>query len=186
MTYLKIASACLISLLLLSGCRHSNDLSKSIKDFKETNPGKGGMSLFLYPSTIRMLNFDKDTSFNSLVKDIQKLKIIKTDSVKPEQVQKLIDTIRKESFVDLLQMKQNNQQYLVFLRKENNKPKEFVGIIYSESSLLVIDLLGTIPVTSLPSLINGNMKMTGFASLFNSAKSQKPSKQKHEKRPSDK
>ena len=91
MTYLKIASACLICLSILSGCRHSNDLSKSVKDFKETNPGKGGMSLFLYPSTIRMLNFDKDTSFNSLVKDIQKLKIIKTDSVNPEQVQKLIE-----------------------------------------------------------------------------------------------
>jgi len=136
-----------------------------------------------------MFNTDQDSSFNALVKDIKKLKITtftnEKDTITPDQIKDLITKIHKESFVDLLQMKQGNQQFMVFLQKENNKPREFLGIVYSENNLFIVDLLGSIPVSSLPSLITGNIKMTGFNSLFTNITSQKQSKQKHGKRPSN-
>ena len=189
MNYVRIASACLISFLLLSGCRHPEDMSQSVKDFEQSSAGKSGTSLYLYPGTIKMFNPDNDSSFNAFVKDIKKLKIVtyksEKDTIKPDQVRKLINSIRKESFTELMQMKQNNQEISIFLQKENNKPREFLGIIYSENSLMIADLLGTIPMSSLPSLLSGNLKMTGFTSFLNN-RTQKKSNPKHEKRPSDK
>jgi len=190
MTSLKII---LISFLLLTlflfGCKHSDELSRSIIKFEESNQDKGARSFYFYPSTIRMFNTDQDSSFNALVKDIKKLKITtftnEKDTITPDQIKDLITKIHKESFVDLLQMKQGNQQFMVFLQKENNKPREFLGIVYSENNLFIVDLLGSIPVSSLPSLITGNIKMTGFNSLFTNITSQKQSKQKHGKRPSN-
>jgi hypothetical protein len=190
MTYLRIMPCIFASLLLLlSSCRNREDLSQSVKDFEESNQAKGHMSLYFYPSTIRMLNYGNDSSFNALVKDIKKLKILTfnhdKDSITPEQVNTLRNHIRKESFVDLMQFKQNNQQVMIFLKKENNKPKEFLGMVYSEKNLTIVDLLGSIPISSLPALINGKINLSGFMSVVNNPKSSKQSKQKNGKRSSN-
>jgi hypothetical protein len=175
--------------MIFSSCKHRTDLSRSVRDFEESNQANGHISFFFYPSTIRMLNFENDTSFNALIKDIEKLKVLSfnndKDSITPEQITILRNNIYKESFVDLLQMKQDNQQIMIFLRKENSKPREFLGIVYSGKNLTIVDLLGSIPISSLPSLINGKVKLSGLMSVFNNPRSIKQSKQKHEKRSSD-
>jgi len=188
MSHSKIVISCLTAIILLAGCMHSEDFSQSVRNFQEKNAGKGGMALHFYPGTIGMLNPNRDSAFNSLVKDIKKLKIatFKTDSAKTFDVSNLISNIRKEAFVDLIQMKQNNRQFQIFLRKKNNKPKEFIGLVKSDNDLIVIDLLGSIPMSSLPALMSGNINLAGFTSVFNNSKSQFQSKQKHGKHSSDK
>ena len=190
MKYFKTALILQLCLILLIGCKHSNEFSPAVKDFEESNSAQRQISLFLYPSTIQMLNYSNDSSFKTLVKDVEKLKIVsfKTDSngVKPTQLNYLITKIHKESFVDLMQMKQNNQRFSIFCKNENNKPKELLGIVYSEDNLMVIDLLGSIPLSALPSLLNGNIKITGLTSLLNSNKSQNQRRREHGKHTSDK
>lgn len=189
MIHFKYTVLLAVSFIIVSSCKPRSDLSQSVKDFEETNQGKGHFSMYFYPSTINMLNYENDTSFKALVKDIKKLKIVTytndKDSILPEQVNDLRDKIRKESFIDLMQMKHNNQQVMVFIKKEDKKQKEFLGIVYSEKKLVIVDLLGSVPISSLPSLVNGNIKLSGFLSVVSNPKPNKQSKQKNGKRSSD-
>lgn len=189
MKYLKPASTLLLCLILLAGCSRHSEFCQSVKEFEEANAGKGIATLYFYPSTIQMLNSENDSAFNAMAKDIQKLKVItlknEKESIKASRVSSLIASIRKESFVDLMQMRQNNQQVSVLLRKENNQPKELLGLVYGEENLIIIDLLGSIPVSSLPALMSGHIKLSGFSSVLNNYKPQKQSRQQHEKHSSD-
>ncbi len=187
MIHIKILTVCLASVLVLSSCRHSGDFSQSVKKFEESNKGKGISAFYFYPGVIRALNFSKDSSYYTIVKDIKKLKIITLnndkDSISPEQIRVLTSNIRKESFVDLMQMKQNNKQILIFMQKENEKPREFLGVVYGGNSLMIIDLLGVVPISAISSLMSGNLNLSGFSTILNSNKSAKTSKRKNEKHP---
>ena len=189
MTRLNVLFICFVGSMVFSACRHSGDFSQSVKDFEESNKGKGHTALYFYPDVIRALNFDNDTSYITMVKDIKKLKIITfnsdKDSIKPEQIKVLAGKIRKESFVDLMQMKQDNKQILVFMQKENEQPREFLGMVYGGNSLMIIDLIGKVPISAISSLMSGNLKLSGISSILNSNKSPKTSKRKNEKHPRD-
>jgi len=191
MKYLKSTLIVPFAIILLAGCKPKSDLSQSVKDFEESNSPKRNATLYFYPSTIRMLKGDNsDSVFDALVKDVEKLKIstFKTDStgVTSEQINRLKSTIRKDSFVDLIQMRQGEQQFSIFLRKENNKPREFLGLVMSDNNLILIDLLGSIPISSLPMLMNGNIKLSGFNTILNgSLKNQAQRRRQHEKHTSN-
>lgn len=180
-----------LAIILLAGCKPKSDLCQLVKDFEESNSQKRNATLYFYPSTIRMLKGDNnDSVFDALVKDVEKVKIstFKADStgVTFEQISNLKNTLRKNSFVDLMQMRQGDQQFSIFLRKENNKPREFLGLVMSDNSLTLIDLLGSIPVSSLPMLMNGNIKLSGFNTVLNgSLKNQAQRRKQHEKHTSN-
>jgi len=189
MTYLKVITSCLVFILISAGCRHSGDFSQSVKSFEEKNKDKGLTALYFYPGVIRALNFDHDSSYDAMVKGIKKLKIVTfnndKDSILPDRIKTLAADIRKESFVELMQMKQNNNQTLIFMQKENDKPKEFLGLVYGSNTLMIVDLMGTIPLSAISALMNGNIKLSGISNIINSNKNAKPSKRKNEKHPRD-
>lgn len=189
MTSLKLAFVCLFSLLLMAGCKHPSDFSQSVKDFEKRNEAKRGTALFLYPGTIKMFNVSRDSSFDAFVKDIQKVKFITFPGDKglidADKLNSLVSNIRKESFAELIQMKRDGGLFNIFLRKEHDKPKEFVAIVRTDSTLYIVDLMGTIPVNQLPALLSGNLNMSGVTSFLTTS-TKKKSNKKNEKRPSDK
>ena len=113
-----------------------------------------------------MLNFTQDPSFNNLISDVKKLRVItinnEKDSLDKKLMSALANQIHKESYVDLMQVKQQGYTIMVFMKQHNGKPKEFIGMGYDLKSCFIVDLLGNIPISMLPSLFNGNFKMAGL------------------------
>jgi hypothetical protein len=156
--------------IILSGCSSSsNEFCKAVSDFKE-NTGNI-TSFYFYNSTLRMVNFTHDPSYDKLISDVKKIRVLTLKNEKEDLDQKrmiaLANQIHKESFVDMMQMKQQGYTIMVFMKKHNDQPIEFIGMGYDLKSCFIVDLLGSIPVSVLPSLINGNFKMAGLNSVLN-------------------
>jgi hypothetical protein len=170
-----------ISLFILSCRNNYNEFSPTTQQFQDSV--KGELALCFYPSTIRMLNFNKDSAFNDLIDDIKKLKIVsynkQSDTTKTIDLSILTQKIREEGYVDLLQFKQSNRDIKVFLLKKSNEPKKFYGIINDSAQIILIDLVGKIPIKNLAALTSGKVNFSGFQSVLNFTK---PSiKNKHKK-----
>jgi hypothetical protein len=160
----------LSGIMIISSCsKSSNEFCKAVSDFNN-NTGNT-TSLCFYKSTLGMLNFAGDSSYNKLISGVKKLKVITFTSDKETlnqtRMSALANQIRKESFVDMMQMKKDGFTILIFLQKHNEKPREFIGIGYNEKSFYIIDLVGTIPMSLLPSIISGNFNMPGLNSVLN-------------------
>lgn len=181
MTQIRLVFIYLTGLFLLSGCNHSsNEFSKAVGEFKDKT--KGISSLYFYAGTLQMLNFTNDTTYNKLIKDVKKMRILSfksdNDTVRPEQMIALANNIRKESFVDLMQVQQKDYNVMIFMQKLNGKPKEIIGIVYGLKEFFIVDLLGSIPMSILPGIINGNFNMSGLNSVLNYKKPVNPKKTK--------
>lgn len=188
-TFFKLCFICLLYLWLGAGCKRHNDFSQSVKDFEQRNEAKRGTALFLYPGTIKMFNANRDSLFDDFVKDIQKVKltIFPGDKglIDTDNLNNLVNNIRKESFTELIQMKRDGGLFDIFVRKEGSKPEEFLAIVRMDSTLFIADLMGSIPVNQLPALMSGKINMSGFSSFLSNSMKKKSNK-KNEKRPSDK
>lgn len=117
-----------------------------IKDFAE--PRKD-LKYCLYPSTLRMLNTQKDPAFNELVSDIDKLLIYKLDS----------STTASKNYLDWTQTceKKGFENYITMSGAMNlqlyGKKKEYVGFSGSETQVIAFYLKGDVGLQKIPTLI---------------------------------
>lgn len=160
--------------VIVTGCiNNSNEFSEVTKQFEDSV--KGEIALCFYPSTIQMLNTNKDTTFNKVFHDIKKLKVVRfqrsSDTTKNVAASEWAEKLRSEKYVDLLRFKQGKQDFMVFLYKYNDKPKKFFGIVSDSTQVLMVDLVGTIPVRYITDMAKGDFDLGGFGSVMNFNKS---------------
>lgn len=170
-TYLLLFA---LPFLIINGCvNNSNEFSTITKQFVDSV--KGETTLCFYPSTIQMLNTNKDTTFNKLFRDIKKLKVVRfqrsSDTTKNVIASEWAEKLRSEKYIDLLRFKQGKQDFMVFLYKYNDEPKKFFGLVSDSSQVLMVDLVGTIPMKYITDLAKGDFDLGGFGSVLNFNKS---------------
>jgi hypothetical protein len=147
---------------------------KTIEKWAEKRSGL--RKLCFYPTTLRMVNLSKDESFNQMVKDIDKLKVIisdKTGSIAKEDVAFLKKGIRSENYKDMLQVNKGKESFSVFIKEENDKPVGFAGIIYSKDSFILVDLEGYLSPEVIQQIMNGKINQGAISKLFDITKSGK-------------
>lgn len=148
----------------------------------------GFNTLCFYPTTLRMINLNKDPAFYNLVKDIKKLKIVFFSKDKYQTTQedlRFIKTgIRSEDFKDMIQLKQKGSNISVFVKERNSQPVSFVGLVDSGDQFILIEMLGKIPPSAISDIIAGNMKSTAFGKLTELAtfKNDNKKNNQHEKK----
>lgn len=102
--------------------------SKTIADFDKKATGA---HLFLYQSVIRVLNKDKNPDFNKLIKDLDYLKFIMTDSlvtnVKSEY-KALESNLGKEGYAQLMTFDNKDYKSTVFEKEDNSGKTSWVAI----------------------------------------------------------
>lgn len=170
-------------LFILFGCRHTPyEFNSSVKDFEDST--KGISRFYFYPGTIKMLNLKKDSAFANLFKDVKRIKVLsfsnnEKDTLDHKKVLNLIAKIRKEGFEDMMQMKQDKQQLLLFIRKENGLPHQ-IGINITEKDLYVVEILGNLRMSFLMNFLKKENSFEGFNTVLNLNKSSKPEPPKKE------
>ncbi|MFK7756118.1 MAG: DUF4252 domain-containing protein [Flavobacteriales bacterium] len=122
---LSVATLIAVSLSL-------NAQTKTVQTLEDNNDG---YNLFMYQSVIRVLNKDNNEEFNLLVKDLEYIKAIVTDSIGESaktQYKTLLKSIKSEGFSELF-MIDNKEMKASIYEKENQKGEsEYVAFMYYE------------------------------------------------------
>lgn len=139
-----------------------------------TREKDGFRKLCFYPTTLRMVNIAKDESFNTMVQDIDKLRLYISDNpkvpFKKDEVSALRKGIKAENFKDMVQVTQGKRSFYIYIKEKHNKPVGFAGVVYSETSLLLIDLEGYVSPEVINQLIAGKINFGAISKLYDITK----------------
>jgi uncharacterized protein YfkK (UPF0435 family) len=158
--------------------------STTIQELKDSNTVQFG--LYFYPSTLRMLNFQKDTAFDKMIQGVERLNVYLLDPKKFEQT----------DFYDLTDKLINQENYEEYIIWEGDayqlqvlgkaKKKELVGLANYADAFYVFDMKGTIDLLQLPDFYNAvtsqdSTKKSGFSYIYNMIKDREESRKRREK-----
>jgi len=120
--------------------------SKSIDRFRKKNPEDN--NVFIYPGTIQMFQEMEEADAAGLFEDIEKIRILNYSKNENGQyrdkIQMLRDDLKKEDYVDLLIMNENNNRINIYSKEKRKQTVGFVAIIDSENKLMIIDVKGSL------------------------------------------
>jgi hypothetical protein len=121
-----------------------------------------------------MVNLTKDESFNKIVKDIDKLRLFISDNpknpIKKEELTILRKSIEAEDYKDMIRLNQGKQIIYIFVKEKHEKPEGFAGIIYSENSLMLVDIEGYMAPEVITQLVNGKINFGAVSKLYDISK----------------
>ncbi|MFK7810139.1 MAG: hypothetical protein AB8F74_20195 [Saprospiraceae bacterium] len=123
------------------------------------------------PSTLRMLNFESDSSINTFVKDIRKLSFL---SMKPavmdaEEIRNYATALQKEDAYDLyLEVEGPDKQYYILGKASSDKS---IALVSQEERCYIVDITGKVNYMQLPGIMNSlserdSTTMDGYSILF--------------------
>ncbi len=137
---MKGCRVCLFALLITCSLQSWSQCS-TITDLKEGN--FTAISLYFYPSTLRMVNLENNERFNRLIQDIKKLVFYK--------MSKKFEAIDMYNLISELQSENEFEEYVVldgpkkkFYLLGREKPTESVGVALVNNEHYVFDIAGSL------------------------------------------
>jgi DNA repair exonuclease SbcCD ATPase subunit len=141
----------LFTLALLIGAQFGLAQSKTTQDLHKKY--SDAFTLFFYSNTLKMYIPSENEEFLEMVKDLDKVKLLKVDKAKnkfsKEDYSKLVNSYRGENFEDLMSMKQNGTNIEVLIKEKNGKTLGLVVLMNENDSLTIVDILGSIPMNKI-------------------------------------
>jgi hypothetical protein len=124
--------------------------SDIIAQFKTED--KTEISLYFYPSTLRMMNLQHNDEFNELVKDIKKMSFLKLNKkwFDYKQFYEGVSNLQKEEDLEEYVVIDGKDQKLYLLGKDS--PESTVAMAYFQKEYYAIDIAGSISLEKLPKL----------------------------------
>ena len=141
--------------------------SSTVADFREQHATR--QDFFLYPSTLRMVNLDKNPDLYKLVHDVDKLQILLFDrpSVDCSAVQQLRQGIRGEAYEELISFRQQGSQVTVYAQGDSPTLDGVVGVVDNQQTLALVDLEGFVDLPALMRLMQGGYDFSPMTNLVN-------------------
>ncbi len=107
-----------------------NAQTKTVQQLEDNNDG---YNLFMYQSVIRMLNKDNNEEFNLLVKDLEYIKAIVTDSIGDSakaQYKTLLKSIQGEGFSELFMLDNREMKASIYEKENSSGETEYVAFMF--------------------------------------------------------
>ena len=157
----------LILLILLSfSCGKKTNMLDSL-----SQENKVENSYFVYPSILRMLNLNNDSSFNALVRDVRRLRLmnLRVDSFSFDQMNDFSVGLQEKEQYDTYMEIEDTDQVIYLLGKDS--PQKVVALANLQDRYNIVDIDGQLNMLQLPKLIESfsNMDSTqtsGFSTFF--------------------
>jgi hypothetical protein len=128
--------------------------SKTTEDLQKKH--EDALALFFYNNTLRMLNQKEDKTFDELIKDIEKMKLlmIKKDefTFTKDDYKNLVKNYKGESFEEIMTSRFEGKNFDVFIKEKDNKTKAMLVLINDSNNLYVLDILGSIALNRVTEL----------------------------------
>ncbi len=136
----------------------------AVTDFRDRHAT--ALSLYFYPSTLRMLNLDRSKDFDDMIRDIRKARFFKMDSgaVTPHDLQKFTGELSTQGFEEVMFIK-NKQMDLQVWALEKKHP-EVIVISKSEEDVMLLEVIGMINIAKIPGLVE-KFRQNAFLDVMN-------------------
>lgn len=150
---------------LLLFCFAANAQSKTITQFLEKH--EPSASLYFYPSTLRMINLEKNPDYQRLVRNIEKLSFLtfekKSADVGKSDFQALKEQLASEKFEELFSM--NDQDNHIYVYAKGDDPEAYISVVDNQNSLMLFDMQGAPHLPSLMKLIQSDFNFGTIAEM---------------------
>lgn len=178
----------LLLLVSLVGCMQPRGhFSEAVTRFDKQY--RKASTLYFYPAVLNTLNFNHDSTYAAVIKDIQKFRIVQysKDSINPKIADTLITEVKNEHFIETIQMQREGYRMNLLVQKQGKKFDRFILVAYSPDNMVVVDLVGEVPLNYIPALLTKNISLGGIETVLNyKPKPRKKSKPKDGKNPGNK
>ena len=143
---MKIVFTFLLTIFSLS----SNAQNSVVTDFKENHATT--LSLYFYPSTLRMVNIERNPEFDEMIREIKKARFFKMDSgaVSQNDLKELSAKLINEGFEEVMFVKNKDMDIRVW-GIENINP-ELIIISKAEEEVILLEINGMINIAKIPKL----------------------------------
>ena len=135
----------LFSLLIfysLSLAGQSKSIDRFRKEFKEDN------NVFIYSSTLKMLNTEENPEFSELIKDIDEIRMLIYSGGKKhfvtDEITRLKDNLRDEQYHDLMILTEKGNKIYLYGKEKREKTVGFVALVESMDKFIIIDVVGSL------------------------------------------
>lgn len=132
--------------------------SQTVLDFEENAEG---MKLFMYQSVIRMLNQDQNPEFNQLIRDLDHLRFVMTDSTgdASKNVFKRLDSgMRGEGFEEIMTFANKDYKCHMFESEDKSGKSTWVAVMFMEGRAGIIEMKGSLNLKYIGALESLNME----------------------------
>ena len=145
--------------------------SRTVDRFLEEH--QPSLKLFLYPSTLRMINVEKHPDFYALVHDIDKLRVLMYNKDKTGFSQQTIRTlsreVEQEDYQELMTFQGDGRNVHLYSLGNDDTPEGVVGLVEMDDTIILTDLEGFIDLPALLKLFQGDFNFEDIAGVVNLA-----------------
>ena len=136
----------------LSVAGQSKSIDRFRKEFKEDN------NVFIYRSTLQMLNAENNPEFSDLVKDIEEIRVLNyikaNQSIKPEEISNLKNNLKEENYQELMIFAEPGNKIMLYGREKREKTIGFVALVEDREKLMIVDVVGDLDMKKFMQLKN--------------------------------
>lgn len=152
-------------LFLVSVCLAQTETTNSLdKDY-------GSRTFFLYNNTLRMINQKGDKSFDELIKDIEKMKIVwvnkKEKNFGATQYKKLVAGYKSEKFEEIMNTRYEGKSFNAYVKEKDGDTKGMVVTVDDGENVYVMDIVGKIALNQITSFFSTLDKSSDIGQKIN-------------------
>lgn len=125
--------------------------NSAVTDFQETHGT--ALSLYFYPSTLRMINLERNVEFDALIRNVRKARFFRMDSgmVTKDDLQKLTEELSDEGFEEMMFLKNRDMDVRVW-GIEKRIPETII-ISKAEHEVMLLEVNGMINIAKIPKIM---------------------------------
>ena len=143
----------LLIILFLAPLATTFGQSKTLKQLKEEEK-VWRRGFYFYPSTLRMININKNEEYYEMIKDIKKLVFFRMDREKfgsDDFYQTISDLESVEAYAEYMVVEGADQQLYIYGKKS---PTQTVVLASMKGDYFIVEILGKIDLLEIPKLYN--------------------------------
>lgn len=130
--------------------------SKVMRSLAEDYPD--AFVLMFYHSSLNMLNVNDDPDFARMIKDIEKIKVLrlnkKEDHFNEKALSELKDDLDNRGFEKLMTVKNPDYDIGVYIHEDDDDILGFFLLMDEDEDFMAIDVLGSMPVGDISQLVS--------------------------------
>ncbi|NJN25407.1 MAG: DUF4252 domain-containing protein [Cyclobacteriaceae bacterium] len=135
-----------------------------VTDFLEDR--QTGLQLYFYPSTLRMVNIEKNPDYDAMIKGVEQARFVRLDSGQFTgiEIAGLLTDLRQAGYEEVLSYRAKDQD-ITIMALEQSVPT-FVALSQAGHECMLLEMQGMINVATIPGFLqtfNGN----GFIDVLN-------------------
>ena len=130
--------------------------SKVMRDLADDFPD--AFVLMIYHSSLNMLNIDDDPDFARMIRDIDKIKVLRVDKKEDNFTSASLSSLKKalndRGFEELMIIKSKDYDIGVYINEDDGDIQGYFLLMDEDENFTAIDVLGSMPVGDIGQLVD--------------------------------